>query len=83
MASLLDGAIIPYELEEKNGIREFAESFTGKSLGIFIGPEGGFAQSEIEKAIKDGIKPITMGKRILRTETAGMVTAAILIYELG
>ena len=83
MASLLDGAIIPYELEEKNGIREFVESFKGKSLGIFIGPEGGFAQSEIEKAIKDGIKPITLGKRILRTETAGMVTAAILIYELG
>jgi len=83
MASLLDGSIIPYELEEENGLKEFAKDFKGKTLGIFIGPEGGFAQSEVEKCLEAGFKSITLGKRILRTETAGMVTAAILIYELG
>ena len=83
MASLLDGSIIPYELEEENGLKEFAKDFKGKTLGIFIGPEGGFTQSEVEKCLEAGFKSITLGKRILRTETAGMVTAAILIYELG
>lgn len=83
MASLLDGTIIPYELEEKNGLKEFVKDFEGKSLGIFIGPEGGFAQNEVEKALESGFKSITLGKRILRTETAGMVTSAILIHELG
>lgn len=50
-------------------------------LAIFIGPEGGFADSEIEKAKEAGAKLVTLGKRILRTETAGMATLAILMYE--
>ena len=50
-------------------------------LAIFIGPEGGFADSEIERAKEAGAKLVTLGNRILRTETAGMATLAILMYE--
>ena len=78
----LDGAIIPYEKEQTRGLRQFATAFRGKSIGVFIGPEGGFAPEEIALAQESGIVPITLGKRILRTETAGMVTTAILLYEL-
>ena len=53
-----------------------------ESIGVFIGPEGGFAEEEIALAKENGITPITLGKRILRTETAGMTTTAILLYEL-
>lgn len=74
--------IIPYEKEEKNSIKNIIKGFDGESIGIFIGPEGGFSEKEIEIAIKNNIKPITLGKRILRTETAGFITTAILLYEL-
>ncbi|MGN0135447.1 16S rRNA (uracil(1498)-N(3))-methyltransferase [Anaerotignum sp.] len=81
-AKELDGAIIPYEKEQETGIRQFVQGFQGESIGVFIGPEGGFAEEEIALARENGIMPITLGKRILRTETAGMTTAAILLYEL-
>jgi len=82
-AKTLDGAIIPYEKEEDRGIRSFVEEFSGKEIGVFIGPEGGFTEEEIQSAQDAGVLPITLGKRILRTETAGMTTIAILLYELG
>lgn len=81
-AKALDGAIIPYEKEQETGIRQFVQGFQGESIGVFIGPEGGFAEEEIALAQENGITPITLGKRILRTETAGMTTTAILLYEL-
>ena len=83
MAELLENAVIPYENEEKTGLKEFIKVAKKGSVGIFIGPEGGFDNSEIEMAVKSGIIPVTLGKRILRTETAGLVTAAIILYELG
>ena len=81
-AKALDGAIIPYEKEQERGIRQFVQGFKGESIGVFIGPEGGFAEEEIALAQENGVTPITLGKRILRTETAGMTTTAILLYEL-
>ncbi len=78
----LDGAIIPYEKEKENSLKTFAKGFKGKSIGIFIGPEGGFSNEEIDFALSKGVKPVTLGKRILRTETAGLVTSVILLYEL-
>lgn len=81
-AKTLDGAIIPYEKEQETGIRQFVQNFQGESIGIFIGPEGGFSEEEIALAQENGVTPITLGKRILRTETAGMTTVAILLYEL-
>ncbi|MGL4789860.1 MAG: 16S rRNA (uracil(1498)-N(3))-methyltransferase [Anaerotignaceae bacterium] len=78
-----DGTIVPYEKETTNGIKEFIKDFNGTTVGVFIGPEGGFSEEEIEIAKENGVFPITLGKRILRTETAGMATVAILLYELG
>ena len=57
--------------------------FSGKTIGVFIGPEGGFSEAEIQQAQQKGVLPVTLGKRILRTETAGMTTLALLLYELG
>jgi 16S rRNA (uracil1498-N3)-methyltransferase len=51
-------------------------------VAIFIGPEGGFEQAEIEKARNAGFEIITLGKRILRTETAGMVVLSNLMMML-
>jgi len=79
-ASEMDGAMIPYELEEKRGLKEFLNDFDGRSLGIFIGPEGGFSAEEIEKALMAGIMPVTLGKRILRTETAGMTAISNTLF---
>ena len=54
----------------------------GQSVGIFIGPEGGFEKEEVMLALSEGAKEITLGKRILRTETAGLTTLSILMYHL-
>lgn len=78
----LDSAIIPYEKEKENSLKSFCCNFKGKSIGIFIGPEGGFSAEEIELAKNKGIQSVTLGKRILRTETAGLVASVILLYEL-
>lgn len=76
--------IIPYELaksmEETRTVIEGLQP--GQDIAVFIGPEGGFEEAEIEEAVKEGIMPVTLGKRILRTETAGMAVLAILMYHL-
>ncbi|MEA4973149.1 Ribosomal RNA small subunit methyltransferase E [bioreactor metagenome] len=84
-ASQLDMSMIPYELERDRGLKEFLDDYrtkNGRTLGIFIGPEGGFAFEEIEKALNSGILPVTLGKRILRTETAGMTAVANTLFYL-
>ena len=53
------------------------------SIAIIVGPEGGFSKEEAEKIIDAGIKSVTLGNRILRTETAGFVAASLIQYELG
>ena len=84
MAKTLDINVIPYECAKgMNGTREiFGSIKPGMSVGIFIGPEGGFEESEVEKAKEAGVHPVTLGKRILRTETAGLTTLSILMYLL-
>ena len=84
MAKQLDVNVIPYECAKgMAGTREIFQSIKpGMSVGIFIGPEGGFEQSEVEMAKELGISPVTLGKRILRTETAGLTTLSILMYLL-
>ena len=54
----------------------------GQNIAVFIGPEGGFDDKEIEMAQNAGIIPITMGRRILRTETAGFTILSWLMYHL-
>jgi len=84
MAEELDESLIPYELAEgMDEARERISSLHGKNtIGIFIGPEGGFAEEEIAVAAKAGIHPITLGKRILRTETAGLCILSVIMFEL-
>lgn len=83
-ASQLDLAMIPYELEcgmEKTS-RLVETVGPGMRIGVMIGPEGGFEEAEIEEARQAGIHPISLGKRILRTETAGITALSILMYHL-
>lgn len=83
-AKALDVVLIPYELAE--GMQEtkaiLSGILPGQSVGVFIGPEGGFETAEVEYAVANGAKPITLGKRILRTETAGLATLSILMCHL-
>lgn len=83
-AKQMDVKLIPYELAEgMDQTRALLGSIRpGQSVAVFIGPEGGFERSEVEKAQGIGAQPITLGKRILRTETAGLVTLAMLVYNL-
>ena len=54
----------------------------GMKVAVFIGPEGGFDLSEVEKAVDAGMQSISLGRRILRTETAGLAIMSILMYHL-
>lgn len=83
-AKKLNMCLIPYELaRDMAQTREVLSSIKpGMSVGIFIGPEGGFEEEEVEQAEAAGARPITLGRRILRTETAGMAVLAMLVYLL-
>lgn len=84
MAEKLDAGIIPYELSK--GMKESRDAIhrvsKEKTVGVFIGPEGGFSEEEIACALKASIQPISLGKRILRTETAGLTTLSLLMFEM-
>lgn len=82
----LDLAIMPYEVlghKGERGLKETLKDFHGKSVGILVGPEGGFSDDEAEYALNCGIKQIGLGKRILRTETVGSTVVPIIMYEKG
>lgn len=83
-AGNMDVRLIPYELaEDMERTRKLLQQIQpGQSVAIFIGPEGGFEESEIQAALKVGIEPVTLGRRILRTETAGFTVLAWLGYLL-
>ena len=83
-AKELDVLMVPYELAKSmRETREIISSIRpGQSVGIFIGPEGGFEEEEIQTAMEMGAKPVTLGKRILRTETAGMTMLSVLMFTL-
>lgn len=82
-ADSLDVKLLPYECADgmsktKNIINNIKK---GQSVAIFIGPEGGFDIEELEFAKEHGFEIITLGKRILRTETAGMMLMSVLMYN--
>jgi hypothetical protein len=58
------------------------QNISSPTLAVFIGPEGGFSAEEIEAARGAGFQPVTLGRRILRMETAAVVAAALVLYEL-
>jgi 16S rRNA (uracil1498-N3)-methyltransferase len=94
-----DLKLLPYEEESRGSLRRQLKDFsTGhaalpgndeagacrkSTVAVFIGPEGGFSPTEAEKAVQGGFASVTLGPRILRTETAGLAAAAIIMYELG
>ncbi|MDP2918977.1 MAG: RsmE family RNA methyltransferase [Dehalococcoidia bacterium] len=78
--------IILWEGEKNRGISTVLKSHAFKEtelLRVFVGPEGGFTSAEIELARRRGIVPVGLGKRILRTETAGLVAVSAIMYEKG
>ena len=79
-----DLRMIPYELEKgMDGTKTVLEALApGQQVAVFIGPEGGFDEEEIQLALKMGVKPVSLGKRILRTETAGPAILALLMMKL-
>lgn len=83
-AKKLDIVLMPYECADgMQAAKELINSIKpGQSVGIFIGPEGGFDGEELTAAHDNKFSIITLGKRILRTETAGMMLLSVLMYNL-
>lgn len=79
----VENIIVPYEDEKANTIKRDLQNINGNKIHLIIGPEGGFDPNEIEKLKEIGASIVTLGPRILRTETAGLVAAAVILYELG
>ena len=82
MSQQLDVKLLPYECADGMAkTKKIIENLKGnESIGIFIGPEGGYDLDELSKAKEEGWEEITLGKRILRTETAGMMLMSVLMY---
>ena len=80
-------ALLPWEGERARGIgdvlRSRKKTENATVFSIFVGPEGGFSPHEVEFAQSCGIVPVSLGRRILRAETAGLVAVAITLYEFG
>lgn len=83
-AGNLSMVLVPYEAAEgMEYSRQLVKEAKGReSVGIFIGPEGGFEPAEIEELKESGGQILSLGKRILRTETAGMAMLSVLMFEL-
>ncbi|AUN18804.1 16S rRNA (uracil(1498)-N(3))-methyltransferase [Clostridium botulinum] len=84
----MDLIVVPYESKENYGIKSLIKNIEYekeniKNIGIIIGPEGGFEESEIRALEEIKAQIVTLGPRIFRTETAGIVCASIISYELG
>ena len=77
--------IIAFECAEPvpKMILSLLEDFLGKSIGLFVGPEGGFSDDEIQSAVSAGCNIVSLGPRILRMETAAVVLPALVLHELG
>ena len=90
-AEMLDGlgkdlTLIPWEGERNRSLKEYSCSgltAAPERITIIIGPEGGFSQKEVTEACDKGAVPVTLGPRILRTETAGLVVATAIFYHFG
>ena len=77
-------ALIAWEGEPERTLRQALGETNGLTdVALFIGPEGGYEAAEVEAAAAHGAIPITLGRRVLRTETAAVVGAALVLYELG
>ena len=80
-SSSMDLSLIPYEEEKDLSLKKAIAGTKPRSMAIFIGPEGGFEPDEIENAVDRGVIKVSLGNRILRTETAGLVVLSCIMYE--
>jgi len=78
-------ALIPWEEEKHRSLKQVITQGYGPidQIALFIGPEGGWEEEEVMLALQKGASPVSLGPRILRTETAGLAVLAILMYQLG
>jgi 16S rRNA (uracil1498-N3)-methyltransferase len=78
-------SILPWAGEQERSLRGVIESLDRHpfSVNVFVGPEGGFTDQEVELARTYDVRPVTLGTRIFRAETAGLVVASALLYALG
>lgn len=81
----MDLIVVPYENAENYGIKQLIKNLNKevKKVAVVIGPEGGFEEEEINRLKELGGNIVTLGPRILRTETAGFTCISLLMYELG
>ena len=75
--------LIPWEEAKDASLREVLKAQSSRNVSIFIGPEGGFKEEEVGYARDQGLMPVSLGRRILRAETAGLVAATAVLYESG
>ncbi|MBE7053955.1 MAG: 16S rRNA (uracil(1498)-N(3))-methyltransferase [Ruminococcaceae bacterium] len=75
--------IIPYENEKDGKLKEVLKNNKTNEISVYIGPEGGFSDEEIDIALKNNVHSVTLGPRILRTETAPLAVISAIMYELG
>lgn len=76
-------SLLFWEKEEKCSLKDCLRAYKPVDIFLFIGPEGGFTADEVEKAKEFSVIPVSLGPRIMRTETAGPAVTAIIQYELG
>ena len=72
-----------YEGEKETSLKAAMGERPGRRIALFIGPEGGFEPEEVQSLVEKGARPVSLGPRILRTETAGMAMVAQILFELG
>ncbi len=82
MASGAELALFPYECEKERSLKNALRDKNPKTVSLMIGPEGGFTDEEKSAAEEAGLQVVTLGRRILRTETAGAVACGNILYEI-
>ena len=81
-AALFEAAVFCYENEDGRSIKDLISGKKPQSISVIVGSEGGFSPDEVESAISAGLTPVTLGKRILRCETAPSAALSMIAYEL-
>ena len=74
--------LVAYEDENTVSLKQALRAASPKTIALLIGPEGGLEESEIAQLVQAGAKSVSLGRRILRTETAGMAMLAQTLYEV-
>jgi 16S rRNA (uracil1498-N3)-methyltransferase len=76
-------SLIPWEKETERTIARACSGYAGRVFNIFIGPEGGWEGQEVAQAEQAGICPVRLGPTLLRSETAGITAATLVLREAG